>query len=183
MKRISLDMELLHLFSGHFLSCLIVILIQSRCNLQSCSCGRMTDQFQDDLVGGQGFGPPVDRDKGEHRMLNVVPFGGTRRIVADMDSQPCASGKLLQALLPELVFIAVTAAAISKQEDLRCLCILLAGGTGPPAGQRSDGKFRRVGIDANIDEPLFFQDIVDAIGDVFGARPSLRLNDRRNINF
>jgi hypothetical protein len=84
-----------------------------------------------------------------------------------MDGKPCGSGKLVQTILPELGFIPVTAAAISKQEDWRGLGILLASDTSPPAGQRSDGKFGRGGIDANLDEALFFQDSVDALGNGF----------------
>jgi hypothetical protein len=42
----------------------------------------VSDVLQDDLVGGERCGSPVDVDEGKHLMLD----GGTWGIVADMDS-------------------------------------------------------------------------------------------------
>jgi hypothetical protein len=125
----------LHLFLGHFLACLIFILIKNRFNLESRFCGCMPDQFQNNFLGGQWFCPPVNGDKGKHRMFNIIPFGGTWRIMTNMNNESCSCGKLLQTLFPQLVLVPITTAAISKQKDLCCFFVLLLPPGIPPLGE------------------------------------------------
>ena len=66
-------------------------------------------------------------------MLDIVPFTGTWWVMTHLDKKSCGVGKLVQTLLPELVFIAITTAAISKQEDVAGLWVFLFTNRLPPS--------------------------------------------------
>ena len=58
------------------------------------------DQVDDDLVAGQGPAAPVQGDLGEQPVLDLVPFAGARRQVADGDRQAGLGGELGELDLP-----------------------------------------------------------------------------------
>src|ERR1700688_324498 len=98
MKLITLDRELLHLLVRYLFSSLIMILIKHCFNLQSCLGSCVSDKFKYNLIRSEWFSTPVDGDKRKHCVLNIVPFGCPRRIVADMDDKATRIGKLTGTL-------------------------------------------------------------------------------------
>src|SRR6266581_2329122 len=103
MKGITLDIDAPELFIGDLLFRLVVMLVKHSFNMQSRFGRGMSDKLQDDFIGNERLGSPVDGDEIEHLVFNGVPLAGARRVVTDMDYEPRSSGKLLQAVLPELV--------------------------------------------------------------------------------
>jgi len=83
---------------------------------------------------------PVAADQVEHSMLDGIPFRRSRRIVGDGNPDPKFRGELLQARLPQLTPIAIRAAAISFNQQLRAANIEMAPELGPPGADRRDRK-------------------------------------------
>jgi hypothetical protein len=46
----------------------------------------MRDELKYDFQRREGFGTPIDRDKGKQTMLNLVPFAGGRWILTFVSS-------------------------------------------------------------------------------------------------
>src|ERR1700676_311369 len=87
-------------------------------DLQSRLGGRAGDQVDDDVVTDQGLAAPVLRDVAEHTMLNLVPFTGARREVADVDGETQLARQVLQRDFPEPAAAAVATAAIGSDQQL-----------------------------------------------------------------
>src|ERR1700676_3030407 len=87
-------------------------------DLQSSLGGRAGDQVDNDVVTDQGLATPVLRDVAEHTMLNLVPFAGARREMADMDGQAQLARQVLQRDFPEPAAAAVATAAIGGDQQL-----------------------------------------------------------------
>ena len=58
------------------------------------------DQINDDLVAHQWFRAPVLGDESEQPMLDLVPFAGSWRQMANRDRQAQFIGEILQFALP-----------------------------------------------------------------------------------
>ena len=106
-------------------------------------------------------------------MFNIIPFGCPWWIVTYVDSKPCCISKLLKRIFPEFVCIPITGTTIGKKQDFCCFCVCFSPRCIPPGSKRGDGNLCRVMIYPNIDESLFLQDIVDALG--YGFLVLLRL--------
>ncbi len=63
-------------------------------------CGRR-NQLQDHRVALVRLAAPVLADPGKETMLDLVPFAGPWRQVADRDAQTCLIGQLLQFPFPQ----------------------------------------------------------------------------------
>ena len=74
------------------------------------------DQFDDGAVGHQWSAAPVHGDEAEHAMLDPVPFGGARRVVADRDRYLDLIRHLLQVELPCAKSISVAPPGIGADE-------------------------------------------------------------------
>ena len=61
---------------------------------------RTADQVDNGFKCTQWFTSPILRDVAEQAVLNLVPFAGPRREVADMDAKTCFVSELLQSMLP-----------------------------------------------------------------------------------
>ena len=79
--------------------------------------------------------PPVNIDEGEHLMLNGIPFGSTRRIMTNSNTEVCRISKLLQAVFPQSVMVAITGTTVGKKQDACCLFIFLSPCLLPPVEQ------------------------------------------------
>ena len=110
----------------------------------------MSEKLQDDFIGNEWPSSPVDGDEIEHLVFNGVPLASARRVVRDMDYEPRSSGKLLQAVLPELVLGSITGTAITEQQDVCRLGVVLAARRVPPVGERGHGKLGGVPDDRGI---------------------------------
>lgn len=85
-------------------------------------------------------------------MLDLIPFAGGRRQMTDGNGQAALCGKLLQLYLPQPVANPVGPASISNNEQLLTGGIELYSDLLPPSSDTLHGKFRRLMVDANIDE-------------------------------
>ena len=123
------------------------------------------DQLDDDLVADQRLAAPVLGDEGEQAVLDLVPFAGAGREVADGHGQAGLVGEALQLELPQPDARAVAAAAIGgdqqparRRDSARCPMSL------PPAADALDREGGGVVVDADADPALVGGDVVDAVG-------------------
>src|ERR1700732_2026777 len=105
-------------------------------------------------------------------MLDFVPFARAWRQMGDGDRQAGLVGETLDLALPQAYAVAVAAAAISGNDEGRCLGIACLAEAIPPAANTLDREGCRVGVDADVDPALVVGDVVvrqaltmrDAIG-------------------
>src|SRR4029077_2066148 len=105
-------------------------------------------------------------------MLDFVPFARAWRQMGDGDRQAGLVGETLDLALPEAYAVAPhgeplsnhAAAAISGNDEGRCLGIACLAEAIPPAANTLDREGCRVGVDADVDPALVVGDVVDAIG-------------------
>jgi hypothetical protein len=63
----------------------IGFVVEFASNRQAGSGGRGADQFDDDAIAEQRFGPPILANEREQAMLDLVPFAGSRRQMMDFN--------------------------------------------------------------------------------------------------
>ena len=124
-------------------------------NLQSSLGDHAGDQVDDDVVTDQGLALPVLGDMAEHPMLDLVPFAGPRREVADVDGQAQLARQVLQRDFPEPAAAAVAAAAIGGDQQLAGAGVARRTHLTPPATDRFDGEPGCVVVHADAHPPLF----------------------------
>src|SRR5215510_9485677 len=78
MEDIPLDVQLAELLSRDRLADRVTPPIEPRANDQAAAVRRVRDQIDDGLVGAQRTAAPVDGDKREQPVLNLVPLAGPR---------------------------------------------------------------------------------------------------------
>ncbi len=100
MKRVELELDLLHLCGAHLASGGIFALIQSACHRQPLRCGGSRDQVHDCFVIEQRLPTPVGRNEGKQPVLRLVPLAGAGREMTDGDGESGLIGELLQLRLP-----------------------------------------------------------------------------------
>jgi hypothetical protein len=70
----ALNVEVSHVLVRHDDSLRIGFVVEFASNRQAGSGGRGADQFDDDAIAEQRFGPPILGDEREQAMLDLVPF-------------------------------------------------------------------------------------------------------------
>ena len=78
----------------------VFLLIQLGAHLEAgigCRCG---DQLDDGAVGAQGLTAPVDADERKETMLDLVPFAGSWREMANRNGKFELTGQFLQLDFP-----------------------------------------------------------------------------------
>ena len=83
---------------------------------ESGAGGGGADQFDHDLVAGQGSSSPVAGDRGEQSVLDFVPLGGAGRVVADGDGHVDVAGELGKFDSPEPDPVAVGPAGVGVDQ-------------------------------------------------------------------
>ena len=101
MELVTLQIDSLHLFVGDSPPCGILPTIEATRDLQTLGRGRLGNEVHDGLVIPQRLTPPVRRDERKESMLDLVPFAGARRKVANGKRKPGFIGQALQLQLPE----------------------------------------------------------------------------------
>src|SRR5438034_1022491 len=127
----------------------------------------MRNQLNNGLKRGERLPTPIDGNVGKESMLDLVPFAGGRRQVANGNGQAGLIGQVLHLLLPEPTARAVGATPISHEEQFPTAGIQVAAHALPPASDALDGKLCGLMVDADIDEAAVVHQIVDAIRDGF----------------
>lgn len=100
-------------------------------------------------------------------MLDLVPFTGGWRQVANGHSQAGLIGQMLQPLLPEPIARPIRASTISHDQQFGTGWIQFAANALPPVSDALDRKLGGLMVDPNVDEAAVLQQIIDPIGDRF----------------
>src|SRR5262249_59288845 len=95
----------------------------------------------------------------EEAVLDFVPLGCSRRIVAHRDREAGLVSKLLQCNLPEPDACTVRAAAVGRDHELACVRIARAPHLGGPASDRFNCELCPVVGDAGADPTAIFRPI------------------------
>lgn len=158
--------KVLHLFVGHFDSCLIVLGDETAVDDESGGGGGFTDEFEDQRVVLQGDARPVFADLAEETMLDGIPFGGAGGKVTDGDRELIAVDQLLlEGPLPGPRPIAVAPTPIGQNEQMSVRAVEALSRAAPPVADGLDGKLRGVVSHAHIDRAPIGLEIIDPIGD------------------
>src|SRR5450432_2464446 len=96
MEGVSFDVDAIKLFIADFDRLLIQPCVEFATYCQTFRGSRRRDQFDNRETATQGFSTPVLTDVAKQTMLNLVPLGGARRIMADGHRQARLIGKILQ---------------------------------------------------------------------------------------
>src|SRR4029434_1643568 len=107
-----LQLNTCHLLIAHHNPSRIAVGVEFRFNPQTLASGRTADQIDDHLVASQRATPAVDRNMTEHSVLDPVPLAGSRREMADRQSQAQFVSQALQRNLPQATPARVAPAAI-----------------------------------------------------------------------
>lgn len=109
--------QLFHLCVGDLEAGGIVLRDQMAGDAESCGGRGFADELGDQRIGLERDTRPVLTDLAEESMLDRIPLGGPRGIVADGDRQMAAVHEVfLQRPLPGATLIAVAATAIGEDE-------------------------------------------------------------------
>ena len=144
------DLQQLHLLVGDFPLQLIDTIIKRGVNLKSRSGFRVRDQVHDYFVARQRLPFPVDTDKREQAVFDLVPFTGTRGKVTHGCFKPRLIGEELQFLLPQPQPISVRSSRVCGDEDLFCFWVAMVSEVFPQSSNTRDRKLSGVVVDAVI---------------------------------
>src|SRR5216684_2559332 len=95
----------------------IVAVIEAAANGEAAIGSGRTDQLENDLMADERGCPPVLGDEREEAMLDLVPFRGAGRQMADDQGEADLVGELLQLGLPQPAAVAVAAAAVGRDDE------------------------------------------------------------------
>src|SRR5260370_33247579 len=100
MEVIVVESQLSEFLVRYLLAGRIGAAIKSGAHDEATSVGRVADEVDDGLVGPQRASAPVDRDKREQAVLDLVPLAGAGRKVADVDRHAELFGDAVQLVPP-----------------------------------------------------------------------------------
>src|SRR5690242_15079462 len=101
MKWIALNSESIQFVVGNLDSRCVGIFIQRRLDPQTSVGRRAANQINHDLPAYQRACAPIGGDMTEHAMLNLVPFAGAWRKVANLNGQMQFVSQQLQLPAPQ----------------------------------------------------------------------------------
>ena len=171
MKVILLEREAFHFCLCYNDACGIFPIVDLGLAAQSGGGPRVADELHHGFESPQRLASPVDRDERKECMFDRIPFGGSGRIVADMQSQTCFISQLLQGYFPESIFGPITTATIREQQDLLCLGIVLFAKLFPILADGFHRKGSPVVVGPEVDNALLFQRILDPVRDGLDVLP------------
>ena len=93
------ELDFIQLLVGHFDSSLILVRVQHRLDFEPGARLGSADQIDDRLIIDQRLPSPIQTDKREEPVLDLVPLAGSRRVVTDRDRYSDLI-RLLQVELP-----------------------------------------------------------------------------------
>ena len=137
---------------------------------QPGGCGGGADQLDHGLVAGQRPAAPVAGDLREQPVLDLIPLGGARRVMAYGDLQPGLGGQPGQLHLPGPGPGGVRAAGIGADQQPPRTGVAGRPAGPPPAAQRRHCKRGGVVVGAHRDPPGVGVQVVDAVRDRLADR-------------
>src|SRR4029077_7740382 len=123
------------------------------------------DQIDDHTVADEGLGTPVDRDEGEHAVLDLIPLAGAGRQVVDFDVDVEFVGQTLELEFPEANARAIAPAAVRRDDQLGGYRIAGAGDLLPPAADALNREGGGIVVHADADPAVIGSKIINPIGD------------------
>lgn len=157
------QVEAAHLLVGDLDSGIVVFGNQIGADSEAGSSLGRADEVEHGVHVGERLAGPVPADLAEQAVLDGVPLGGARRIVAHGDDEAQGiANPILQGLFPGAATGAVASARIGQDENLVRLRIAQTSLVAPPLSNRIDGEVRRVMADAHEHRPAVGLEIVDA---------------------
>src|SRR4030095_2256039 len=158
-----LQLNTCHLLIAHHNPSRIAVGVEFRFNPQTLASGRTADQIGHPLVASHRGPPPVDRNMTEHSVLDPVPLAGSRREMADRQSQAQFVSQALQRKLPQATPGRVAPAAIGGNQQFARRLVELRSQVPPPAAQRFDRKFGGVVITSYTDPTSVGRQVINSI--------------------
>lgn len=163
MKVVPLNPQPLHLCIAHFLPQRVLLVIKHGIDLQAGFRTGRGNEIDNHLVTRQRATLPVDTDKREQAVFDLVPFASPRRKVTDGDRQPTVVRESLQLFFPQPQPIAVAAPRIRRDQQPRGAAVPRVPQLLPPAPDAGHGKFPSVVGDPDIDVAPVRADLVNSI--------------------
>src|SRR5260221_4855968 len=109
----------------------------------------MRNQLDNGLKGRERLATPIDGNVRKEPMLDLVPFAGGRRQVANGDGQAGLISQVLHLLLPQPIARPIGATPISHDQQFPTSGIQFAAHALPPASDALDGKLCGLMVDAD----------------------------------
>jgi len=116
MNFVTAELDLTELLVGHFDSGLIFVRVQDCLDFEPGARFGATNQVDDSFIIDPRLSSPVQTDKREEPVLDLVPLAGFRRIVTDRDRYPHLIRHLLQVEFPGAKAISVAPPSICADE-------------------------------------------------------------------
>src|SRR5713101_6388632 len=128
------DGELFHLVVGDLETFVVLLADQLRSHAQACGRGGCPNVFQDGFVAVEWHRLPVPADLAVHSVLNGIPLGSSRRVVAHRDGQLVAvTDSVLKACFPDARTMAIAASSVGKDQHAVGVWIMPSALESPPA--------------------------------------------------
>lgn len=146
---------------------LVTVRVEFGLHAQTSRCRRIGNQLDNYFTTDQWLSTPVGRNLTEQAMLNLIPFAGSGRKVADADHQAQFISQMLQRNLPESASAAITAATISGDQQFTRVRVQGVPQLVPPSPNRFDRKLGGIVINSYAHPSKVGRQIVDAVRDRF----------------
>jgi hypothetical protein len=130
----------------------------------------MRNQLDNGLKRRKRLATPIDGNVRKEPMLDLVPFAGGRRQVANGDGQAGLISQMVHLLLPQQIAYPIGATPISYDQQFPTSGIQFAAHALPPASDAFDRKRCGLMIDPDVDEAAVVHQIIDAIRNGFLVR-------------
>src|SRR5215467_1953471 len=127
----------------------------------------ISNQLDNYFTTDQWLSTPVGRNLAEQAMLNLIPFAGPGRKMADPDHKAQFIGQMLQRDFPEPTSAAITTATISGDQQFTRVPIQGLAQLVPPSSNRFDRKLGGIVINSYAYPSKVGRQIVNAVGDRF----------------
>src|ERR1039458_4118043 len=163
MEQVACDIEGFHLGVADFDALFVGACVERALDAQSGFGRGCLDQFDDGQSVGERSAAPRLRDVAEQSMLDLVPLRRARRIVMDVDDEPCRIGEFLQFDFPQPDTRSIRAAAVGRDRQFAGIRVAFAPHLVEPATDGGDRDLGRIGIDADTYEAGFARYVVDAV--------------------
>ena len=116
MKLIAFNVDMLHLLSGDLAPGRIFSAVQPAGHFQPLRGGGLGDELDDRFVIAQRLSTPIRRDKGKQPVLDLVPFAGAGRKMANRKAKTGLIRQFLQFQFPKPQPPAIAAPAVGRDQ-------------------------------------------------------------------
>ena len=152
MNLAELYIDLFHLLISDSLAGLIFSWLEFGFYPETGPRARPPDEVDDGFVTHQGLPPPVHTDERKHSVLDLVPFAGSRRVMAHRDTKTELIYEALQMVFPCTGAVPIAPTAVCTDQQGLGLGVVMPTHSLPPSPDTLDGKLGSVVGDSNVHE-------------------------------